>query len=131
MFIVASFFFSSDPNQLPAAVFTFDNLGGHWATPSSNPDVPLLWALIDTSNSYDSNIYVADASDPYSGRPLLCHQYTNYISCAVNSENETRLSKLYVCPRSDFGTYSDIALKIGNVVPASCSAVQLNFTNVA
>jgi hypothetical protein len=36
-----------------------------------------------------------------------------------------------VCPLSDFGTASDMALKIGNAVPTGCSAVQLNFTNVA
>lgn len=122
--------FTSNPS-IPPAVFTFDNLGGHWTTPSSsNPDIPIVWAVIDSSNSYDANIYFADPADPYAGRFVLCHQYTNYISCAVNSENMTRLSKLYVCPRTVFGTFSDVGLKIGNVVPAGCSAVQLNFTNV-
>jgi hypothetical protein len=36
-----------------------------------------------------------------------------------------------VCPLSDFGTASDMALKIRKAVPTGCSDVQLNFTNIA
>jgi hypothetical protein len=128
--------FTSDPTLAPT-VYTLDNAGGHFVpnvTALNNDALRepiILWGGVDTSNSYDANLlfYESDVEDSLNW--ALCHQYTNYISCAASSENLTRLSKFYVCPLSDFATASDMALKIGNVVPTGCSAVQLNFTNVA
>lgn len=50
----------------------------------------------------------------------------------MTGEASVRLSKLYVCDRSEFGTIDSMGLKIGRVVPTEgCWGVQLNFTNVA
>lgn len=120
--------FTADPS-IPPTVFTLAGTNGKFAAQIDNTEVPVLWANVDSSNSYDSNVLFSDPTNGFNW--VLCHQYTNYISCAVQSENDTRLSKLYVCTLADFGTFNDMALKIGNKVPAGCSAVQLNFTNVA
>lgn len=105
--------------------------GGHLYAHTPYALYPLLEA--NTNNdAYDETVLFSSPEYVALGQnPPLCHEYSNYISCVVTSEAQTRLSKLYVCPAGiGYDTYvNGGALKIGNAVPTGCSAVQLNFTN--